>query len=841
MTTDLGSSRRFGRFELQPVQRQLLLDGVPTALGARAFDALLVLFERRDRVVSKVELLDLVWPGLVVEDNNLQQQISSLRKLLGSQAITTVARRGYRFTAAAAIDAEPLTEAGAARTAHPNNLQRARTRFIGREACLRQCDELLGDSRLLTLTGMGGCGKTRLAQQLAASQLDRHPDGVWWIDLAVVQEEQGVAAAMVSTLSASLGLRDEVGTPVLGRLKSLLASRCMLIVLDNCEHVAAAASELIEALLADCEQVKIIATSREVLGLAGEQIYPVPSLVLPVATDLASVQQSEAAWVFADRARLVQPSFDISAENAAGIAEICRRLDGVVLAIELAAACVKVLSIDEIRARLDQRFQLLTGGHQVLARHQTLQAAIQWSHDHLTPEEQQLLGRLSVFAAGCSLEAAQYLVDGADEFQVLQLLTRLHDKSLLLVDLGQQLDSGQGVNSGGDGASRYRLLETVRQYAQERLKQGGGCDDARGRHLRYCVALAEQAETQLTGSRQSVWMARLRIEQEDMLAAHAWCQHAEDGAELGLRLVAALWRYWLISGQLHRGHALALAALARPGGGGRQALERARCRVLLGQGQTAFRMGRYEESLACAQGGLALAQALGDAAQAGLAQGMLANGLAALGQPVQARAEFEQASNVARSLGDRFQLATVLNNLAELHRGQGQLSAAEACYGEALAIGHELHNIGINTIVSCNLARLLVADGRFDLARRQLLECQAMAQAAGLKGLGEDWLEVAACLAIATGDHATGARLHGASLARMQEAGARREPVDDAVIAPLVAKARQGMGAAPFDAAEAAGRALSFDASMAALKAWLEGGGLVSSVPPIASPNGLLL
>ena len=821
MTSDQVIGMRFGRFELQPANRQLLIDGLPTAVGARAFDVLLVLCERRDRIVAKSELFDLVWPGLVVEENNLQQQISSLRKLLGAGAIATVPGRGYRFTA--------IPDLGGTQSvvANPHNLTQPRTRFIGRESVLADCAKLLRAAPLLTLTGIGGCGKTRLAQQLGLQELAAFADGVWFVDLAPLQDVQGVVAAVAAILS----VREDAATTLTPRVVAHIAERRMLLVLDNCEHVVDSVSLLIEALLAGCANLRILATSREILGVSGEQVYSVRSLSLPEGADLDAVRQAEAIHVFVDRARLVSPSFVVDAGNAAALAEICRRLDGIPLAIELAAARVKLLSISEILARLNDRFRLLTGGSRALPRHQTLQAAMQWSYELLSADEQRFFRRLAVFASGWSLRAAAQLADSAaaqvadsaaaqvadsavtqaadsaDDYDVLERLTRLHDKSLLLVD------------RAADAQPRYRMLETVRQYAQERLNEAGDGDEARTRHLLHCVMLAETASSQLSGPRQGEWMARLRLEQEDLLAAHAWCKHCSDGAELGLRLAGALWRYWSSSAQLERGYSIAHEVLAYAGAA---ANPRARCHVLLGLGQIAFRMGRYEETLHCAKQALTLAREVGDATQIAAGLGLMGNGCSATEQMQQALVYYEEARDIARELGDRFQLANVLNNLAEVHRGQRSLAVAEACYEESLSISREIQNVGITAIVACNLARLLVAAGKRERARVQLLECQAIAEAAGLRGLGEDWLEVSASLAVTLDDYANAALLHGASLARMQEAGAHREAVDDAFIAPLMAHARNKMGALAFDAAEAAGKALDYNASMVVLKAWLE-------------------
>ena len=613
---------RFGRFEIQPAQRLLLVDGESAALGARAFDLLLALVQRRDRLVPKEELLDLVWPGLVVEENNLQVQISTLRKLLGPQSIATVPGRGYRFTATDVADGPPVAEAGQAAQSNPNNLPQPRTRFIGREAALADCARLLREARLLTLTGIGGCGKTRLALQLARQLLAAFPDGVWFVDLAPVQDQQRVAAAVAATLN----VREEAGTPLAARLIAHLATRHMVIVLDNCEHVIGPVVELSEALLAACGQLKIIATSREALGVNGEQIYPVRSLTLPAAADPDAMQGSEAVRVFVDRARLTLPDFALDECNAPAIAEICRRLDGIALAIELAAARVKLLSVDEIRLRINDRFRLLTGGSRSLARHQTLQATLQWSYEHLAPPEQELLRWLSVFAGGWTLAAATQ-VAAADEYDVLERLTALHDKSLLEVD------------RDGNSSPRYRMLETVRQFAQERLDDAGDGDATRTRHLLYCVALAEEAALHLQGREQGEWIAWLRLEQENLLAAHAWCTHAPGGAELGLRLAGPLWRYWLASAQLERGYRLAKAALEQAGEG---IDSKARCLTIWAIGQLALYMGRYDETLTFARQSLAMARRIEDTELTAMGHGLLAVGFHAIGE----RADALEETNV---------------------------------------------------------------------------------------------------------------------------------------------------------------------------------------------------
>ena len=283
----------------------------------------------------------------------------------------------------------------------------------------------------------------------------------------------------------------------------------------------AGAAALVDALLARPGRSRIIATSREPLAVAGEQLYPVRSLSLPATTEVGDVRAADAVCVFVDRARLAQPEFEIDAGNAGAVLQICRRLDGIALAIELAAARVTVLSVFDIAARLKDRFRLLTGGSSPVARQQTLLATMQWSYDLLTPAEQRLLRELSVFAGGCTLEAAAKIAQAADDYEVLGLLTALHDKSLLLVERGAGTDTR--------GRPRYRMLETVRQYAQQRLSESGEVDAVHARHAEFFLALAEAAAPHMRGPQQSLWMARLHEEHENLVAAMTWCAQGSPG------------------------------------------------------------------------------------------------------------------------------------------------------------------------------------------------------------------------------------------------------------------------------------------------------------------------
>ena len=638
---------RFASSELRPAERQLLVDGTPTALGARAFDLLVALIERRDRVVDKAELFETVWPGLVVEENNLQVQVSSLRKLLGPNAIATVPGRGYQFVAALAPDVPRTARVAAGVTAtNPNNLPHSRTRFIGREKALDDCASLLRDTRLLTLSGIGGCGKTRLAQELAHRQLDAFPDGVWFVDLGPVQEARRVSA----TVATTMGMKD-LSDESLARLAEHLKWRQTLVVLDSCEHVIDAAVESAETLLGSCGALKIVATSREALGMAGEQIFAVRSLSLPATTDLDEMQRSEAVRLFVDHARLVLPDFAVDERNAAAIAEICRRLDGIALAIELAAARVRVLSVDEIRVRLDDRFRLLTGGNRAMPRHQTLHATMQWSHDHLTSREQRLFRRLAVFAGGCTLPAAVDVAgDAADEYDALECLTALHDKSLLMVDRDTQAQP------------RYRMLETVRQYAEERLNEAGEGDEVRNRHLLHYVALGERAAPDLNGPA-SGRVVRCLPSRAGEPARRARVVRAR-GA--GRRARVAPDRVALASLVCHvatRDRLPARAGGARPGGGDPDSTDR---------GEVLLAMAHFRAAVGPVRRRAVVRRAMSlDRAYARRrhfiadALSMAGAALHATGQPSRALASCQEAYEVARSASD----SNSDEQLAQRHRG----------------------------------------------------------------------------------------------------------------------------------------------------------------------------
>jgi predicted ATPase/transcriptional regulator with XRE-family HTH domain len=472
------------------------------------------------------------------------------------------------------------------------------TSFIGRARELAAVKQRFSSARLLTLTGPGGCGKTRLALQAAAELADKFADGVCFVELAPLGDPRLVPQSVAS----ALGVREEPTRPLPVTLIDTLHRRQLLLVLDNCEHLIAACAELAHILLSACPQLHVLATSREVLGVAGEMAWRVPPLASPDPQRPVPVEhllQYEAVQLFVERARTVQPTFTVTERNAAAVAQVCHRLDGIPLAIELAAARVKVLTVEQIAARLDDRFRLLTGGSRIaLPRQQTLQAAIDWSYDLLSEPERRLWRRLSVFAGGWTLEAAEAVCAGAglDAAEVLDRLTSLVDKSLVTVDAMA-------------GEARYRLLETIRQYGREKLERSGEAAVIRRQHLEWHVGLAERAEPELTGPDQAVWLEKLEAEHDNLRAALEWSQVEAQGEQIGLRVAAALWRFWLVHGHLREGRRWLEGMLA----GSPEAWPAVRAKALYGAGALAEDQGDYAAARAFFAESLALRRELLDA------------------------------------------------------------------------------------------------------------------------------------------------------------------------------------------------------------------------------------
>ena len=690
--------------------------------------------------------------------------------------------------------------------ATPNNLALQLTSFVGRKRELDEVRTLLRSTRLLTLSGAGGIGKTRLSQQLAAEVIDDFPDGVWFVELAPLSDPRLVPQSVAFVL----GVKEEAGHPVIEALIKYAQDRRLLIVLDNCEHLVQACAELATQLLQSGPHLKILASSRESLRVSGEASYPVPALAVPdpgKPVALPAMTQYEAVLLFVDRAVAALPTFQLTEQNAAAVADICQQLDGIPLALELAAARVRTLSVETIAARLGDRFRLLAGGNRTaMPRQQTLRALIDWSYDLLTENERALLRRLAVFAGGWTLEGVEAVGAGGDitEGDVLDLLAKLVEKSL--------------VNMDAEGG-RYRLVETVRQYAQERLDESSEGDAARTRHLLYFLTMAERASPELVGPEQGAWLSRLDLEGENLLAAHAWCDSAEGGGELGLRLVFAVKIYMFYRGLLALLHRATLEALARHGA---QQRTLARCRALHAAGQTGFYMGRFIEAQGFLEESLSIAREIGDTVRAAMVLDELGSVATGRGDLAAARNFAGQALDLAKSQGDKRALASANNTLAHLSRIDGDLDAAEGRYGQALALARELGDRESIAIGLLNLAIVAVGRGSSDAARDRLSEAISIAAEIGSKPAGQCALDVSGGLAALRNDWERAARMFGAAEAQIAKTGLQREPADEAFLGPLIAQARKALGPAEFAAAAIAGRALGFEEAMADSRAWLE-------------------
>ena len=583
----------------------------------------------------------------------------------------------------------------------PNNLPQQVTTFIGREQALVDLKGLLTKARLLTLTGSGGCGKTRLGLQVAADLLERFPDGAWLVELAPLSDSDLVPP----TVASVLGLKEEPGKPIIQTLTEYLKDKRLLLLLDNCEHLLEGCAKFSDALLRQCAGVQILASSREGLGINGEQAYRVPSLDLPdpkKAHTTASVAQFEAVQLFIDRAVLARPDFQLTAENASLLASVCFRLDGIPLAIELAAARVRSLSVEEINRRLDHRFRLLTGGSRAaLPRQQTLRSLIDWSYDLLQNSEKLLLRRLSVFAGGWTLDAADRICAGDDveDGKVLDLLTSLIDKSLVAVD-----ESEAGF--------RYRLLETVRQYARERLVESGGTETIRAHHRDYFLALAEEADKRLLGAEQADWLRHLEKEHDNLRAALEWSD-TEAQTQEDLRLCAAMHRFWITRGYLAEGRQWCLRIFAK-GEPAQPTVEYAR--VLNVAGSLAFHQTDYPAARTLLEQSLALSRARDHRKGIALALNNLGAVAIEQGDHSTARALYEESLALLRELGDRHVAAGVLGNLAMVAHECGDLDAARTLSQESLVLSRELGDRGrvadaLNTLggVACDQGDLITA------------------------------------------------------------------------------------------------------------------------------------
>ena len=537
---DLPAGVRFGRFRVLPHRREMIADGKPIKLGGRAFDILMALIEARGAVVSKNALMARVWPDRVVEENNLQSHISALRAALGPDRdlIRTFSGRGYQFIGEIQVwsdrDDERASlgpEETASGALPPTNVPEPVSELIGRDDELAEVVNLMSAHRLVSLTGAGGIGKTRLAVALARELRPHFADGVWLAQFSPLADPKLVPAAVATAVGLELSGEASVKSVAQG-----LAGRRLLLVLDTCEHVIEIAASMAEAALGAGSELRILATSRELLKAEGEWIYPVPPLPVPATnSERQDLVEYGAIRLFLERARAVGPRFAPDQSLVELIAAICRRLDGIPLAIELAAARASVLGVEGLAARLDDRFHLLTGGRRTaLPRHQTLRATLDWSYELLAEPERILLRRLAVFAGTFDLDAVRVIVTGPELSAVTAIdgITSLIAKSLVAIE--------------GDGAvARYRLLDTTRAYAAEKLDESGEREPLARRHAEYYRDVFERAELEWESRPTAEWLADYTWRIDNIRAALDWAFSPGGDASIGVALTAATAPLWM--------------------------------------------------------------------------------------------------------------------------------------------------------------------------------------------------------------------------------------------------------------------------------------------------------
>jgi predicted ATPase/DNA-binding SARP family transcriptional activator len=618
---------------------------------------------------------------------------SVLERELGVEP-STATREAYAYLLKPDVQARPVLPPQPTNTNLPVQL----TSFVGRQAEMAEVRGLLQTSRLLTLSGPGGTGKTRLALEVATTLLDDYLHGVWHVELAPLADP----ALVPHTIAATLGVREQPRRTIQDALIDYLRTKTMLLILDNCEHLIETCAQLADIMLRAAPSLKIVVSSRESLGIAGETAYRVPSLPLPDPRqlhDLDALAQNDCVHLFMDRARASYPRFRLKQKNVLAIADICRRLDGIPLALELAAARVAVFSPEAIASRLDDRFRLLTGGSRTaLERHQTLRALIDWSYDVLSDEERRVFRHLAVFAGGWTFEAAEAI---CSELDVLGPLTLLVNKSLVMVD-----EHAEGT--------RYRLPETIRQYARDTLCEAGEAEQSRDRHVAYFIRLAEAAEPKLRGAEQVAWLERVETEHDNLRTALAWS--LESGKREGtLRLAGALAYFWELRGYWSEGPKWLNDALARSSReqSGRAAagetshptrVEMAqRAKVLYGAGRLRFAaLFDPPTSRTIVEESLRLWRELGDTWWRAVALEHLGFMLMVEGDIQMARVRLEEGVSLARQVEDRWPLAMCLLRLAGSMRTDH--AAARRIREEGVAVAR---SVGDKSVLSQGLIGLV--------------------------------------------------------------------------------------------------------------------------------------
>ena len=629
----------------------------------------------------------------------------------------------------------------------PHNLPLQLSRFIGREKEIGEIKKRLQQYRLVTLTGSGGIGKTRLLLQVATEVVDYYPDGVWFAELASLTDPCHVTLAVCTALE----LTPQGHTPILDMLTDYLRPRKLLLVIDNCEHLIDACAELFETLLHACPELCIFASSREALEIDGESAYRVPSLSIPDPdSGLHAILESEAVKLFRERAKVLVPEFEITESNAPLIAQICQRLDGIALAIELAASRVKILKVEQIARRLDDTFGLLTGGARTaLPRQQTLRGTIDWSYNLLSEQERTVLRRLSVLRGSWTLEAAEAICGNVD---ILDLLTHLVDKSLVIVD----------PEYGNE--ARYYLLETIRQYACEKLAEVGEGEQICARHLDYFLKLAQEAEPKLYGAGQIEWLQRLEDEYKNLRAALEWSLQGNITA--GQELAAALWWACQLRGRIGEAKEWLAKMLAADTGDETSV----KAKLLSGEGWFADSLEHSKESL---EKSVALFRKLGDEVGAAFPLAVLASLAYEQSDYDRATQLLNESMDLFKRVGNRWGIRYVLEIRGHIAEAQGKFEQAHEFYTESLMICKEIGDQqGVGWIIFC-LGSLAESRGQDEQAMELYEDALQLATAVKSEPVMSSILETMGCTLIRRGDYERGNTMFNESIELCRKMGDR--------------------------------------------------------------------
>jgi non-specific serine/threonine protein kinase len=735
-------------------------------------------------------------------------QQSNQPTLENEQLLPTLRDKQLDKTQANEVERTPDFAADAAKekwtsTLTPNNLAEYPLPIIGREKEIAEIKDLLRQTnvRLVTMTGVGGTGKTKLSQAVARELLNEFSDGVFFIELAAITNADLVA----STIAQSLGVKEAGGKTILEILKDYLRGRRMLLVIDNFEQITAAAPQIAE-LLSAAAKLKILITSRTLLHLSSEKEFVVPPLSVPTDVSQVSLDELskyEAIKLFVERAQNAKASFALIEENANSVAEICARLDGLPLAIELAAARVKILSPQMILSKLENRLKLLTGGARDLpARQQTMRGAVEWSYDLLDEDEKRLFRRLSVFAGGLTFEAAEAVCADYDSdkesLEILDPLTSLVDKSLLI------------SKEQADGEMRFRMLEVVREYALESLEKNDEAEAMRRRHADYFLRLGEEAEPHLQGEQAAKWLNRLEEEHDNLRDALGWS--LENDAALAACLAAAIRNLWIFHGHLTEGRKWFEAAFER----GSLAVSAAvRFKLLNGLGLAARSQGDNEAAWKAYEEGLAEGRAANDFRQiviSSVGLGVVAN---QQGDFKRGRKFFEEALAISRRLDDKSGIGMTLSYLGDLARVECDNTAARPLFEEALTISRQLGNKqGVNANL-INLGAVAYHEGDFGAAHSHFAESLEVAQELGHKIRIAYSLDGFAALAAGREDEELGAKLAGAAEQLRKQVGYKIGPADRLFRDAYIARLKTKMDETAFAKAYEQGRKLKLEEAVA--------------------------